>query len=238
MKGIQIKNLYFGNCHTRIRFMSSGRKILKVYFMHGLSGCTTWWPLASSVTLSTPKEEIQCMLWLAELRSLLAVQRHFRTQYGRQPHIRKSIRFWDKKLRITGSLLHAKSPWKTQTSEENVSRIRMAFERSPHKSIRAATFNSTRCATQKDLPKSVQNSNDSRTETEWSSTTHKLRCGHARKNWRITLFPPPSVLLGRSDVPRQRSCKQVKTAEFQTVKIHMSHVSWREEAPKWTCGPA
>jgi hypothetical protein len=22
------------------------------------------------------------------------------------------------------------------------------------------------------------------------------------------------------------------------VKIQMSHVSWREAAPKWTCGPA
>jgi hypothetical protein len=32
MKGIQNKKLYLGNCHTSIRFMSSERKTLKVFF--------------------------------------------------------------------------------------------------------------------------------------------------------------------------------------------------------------
>jgi hypothetical protein len=55
--------------------------------------------------MSTPQEQAQCVLWLAELQSRTAVQRPCRTQYGRQPPTRKSIRFWDNKLRTTGSLL-------------------------------------------------------------------------------------------------------------------------------------
>jgi hypothetical protein len=50
------------------------------------------------------------VLWLAELQFLMAVQHHFRMQYGCQPPTRKSIRIWDNKVRTTGSLLHVKSP--------------------------------------------------------------------------------------------------------------------------------
>jgi hypothetical protein len=66
----------------------------------------------------------------------------------------------------------------------------------------------------------------------------KLSCpAYARANFAVdtleridssvTRFPPPSVLLGRGGVPCQWSCKQVRTT---AVKIHMSHVSWREAA--------
>jgi hypothetical protein len=58
------------------------------------------------------------MLWLAELQPLTVVKCRFRMQYVRQPPTRKSIRFWDNKLRTISSLLHVKSPGKTQTSEE------------------------------------------------------------------------------------------------------------------------
>jgi hypothetical protein len=144
-------------------------------------------------------------------------------QYRRQPSTRKNIQFWDNKLRTTGSLLRVKSPGKTRTSED-VNRIREAFQRSPRKSFRAAslqlctnsTLNSARCGTQKAPPKSVQDSNSSCTKTEWPSSTHKLRCGLVTENWPVTRFPPPSVLLGRGDVPCQWSCKQV---QLQKVRI-------------------
>jgi hypothetical protein len=57
--------------------------------------------------------------------------------YGHQPPTRKSIQFWDNKLRTTGSLLRVKSPG---ISEENFNRIREAFPRSPHESICAASL--------------------------------------------------------------------------------------------------
>jgi hypothetical protein len=78
------------------------------------------------------------MLWLAEFQSLMAVHYHFRMHYGHQPPTRRSIRFWENKLRTTGSLLSVKSPGKTWTSEENVNRIREAVQRSPCKSVCAA----------------------------------------------------------------------------------------------------
>jgi hypothetical protein len=59
----------------------------------------------------------------SRLQSHTADQHRFRTQYGCQLPTWKSIRFWDNKLRTTGSLLHVKSPGKTRTSEENVTRI-------------------------------------------------------------------------------------------------------------------
>jgi hypothetical protein len=88
--------------------------------------------------MSTPQEQVQCMLWIAELQSLLAVQRHFRTQYGHQPPTRESIQFWDNKLRTTDHLLHVKSPGKTWTSEEHVNYIWEAFQQGLRKSVRAA----------------------------------------------------------------------------------------------------
>ncbi|PNF19368.1 hypothetical protein B7P43_G06344 [Cryptotermes secundus] len=85
--------------------------------------------------MSTPQKQVPRLLWLAELQFLTAAQCRFGTQYGRQPPTRKSIRFWENKLRTTGSLLLIKSPGKIQTSEENVIRIKQAFQRSPRKLI-------------------------------------------------------------------------------------------------------
>jgi hypothetical protein len=84
-------------------------KLWKFFFRPGLRACTSWWPLVSSVTMSTPQEQVQCVLWLAEMQSLTAVQLCFRTQYGCQPPTQKSIRLWDNKLRTAGSLLCVKS---------------------------------------------------------------------------------------------------------------------------------
>jgi hypothetical protein len=53
-------------------------------------------PSASSVTMSTLQEQVQCVLWLAELQLLKAVQRRFRTQYERQPPTLKNIPFLEK----------------------------------------------------------------------------------------------------------------------------------------------
>jgi hypothetical protein len=85
-------------------------------------------------------EQFQCVLWLEELPSLMPVQCRFRTQYGRQPPTRKSFLFWGNKVRTTGCLLRVQSRGNTRTSEENGSRIRKTFQRSPRKSIRVASL--------------------------------------------------------------------------------------------------
>ncbi|PSN32315.1 hypothetical protein C0J52_27231 [Blattella germanica] len=94
----------------------------------------------SNGKMAKVQDQVQCVLWLAELQSVTSVQRRFRTRYGYHPPTRKSIRFWDNKLRTTGSLLRVKSPGKPWTSDEKVDRIREAFQRSPRKSVRAASF--------------------------------------------------------------------------------------------------
>jgi hypothetical protein len=45
--------------------MTSERKILKVSFFHALLNAhAPAGPSASSVTMSTPQEQVQCLLWL------------------------------------------------------------------------------------------------------------------------------------------------------------------------------
>jgi hypothetical protein len=75
--------------------------------------------------------------------------------------------------------MRVKFPGKTRTSEENVSRVRDAFQLSPRKSIRAAS--SARRATQKAPSKSVQNSNVSCTKPEWTSSRHKRSRGQLER---------------------------------------------------------
>jgi hypothetical protein len=91
--------------------------------------------------MSTPQEQVQCMLWLIELQSCMAAVQHcFRMQYGCQPPTLKPLSSGTKKLRTTDSLLRVKFPGKIRTSEENVNRIREAFQESLHKSIHAASL--------------------------------------------------------------------------------------------------
>jgi hypothetical protein len=172
--------------------------------------------------MSTPQEQVQCVLWQAQLQSLSAVQRRFRTQYGRRL-ARESIRFWDNKLRTAVSLLHIKSPGKTRTSEGNANHIREALQRSPRKSVRADSL-------QLQIPRSSVHDvlhkglrlRPYKIQIIRALKSHNLRCGHARKNWRVTRFFPPSLLLGRGDVPCQWSCTQVQLQVWGSQNPHVT----------------
>ncbi|PSN54492.1 hypothetical protein C0J52_05538 [Blattella germanica] len=89
----------------------------------------------------TPQQKAFCVLSLAELISIICVQHLFRRQYNLIPReavpTYVSIMKWDRQLRETGSLLsNAGKPSKRKVSDENVERIRKAFQRNPRKSIR------------------------------------------------------------------------------------------------------
>jgi hypothetical protein len=58
------------------------------------------------------------VLWLAESKSMTAVQCHFRTEYRYESPAHISIWFWDNKLRTKGSLLCEKAPAKPGTTEK------------------------------------------------------------------------------------------------------------------------
>src|SRR5215469_8710531 len=88
----------------------------------------------------TPRRKVQCVLWLAELKSVTCVQRRARKEWSVDPPTRKSIYEWDKTLRETGSLVsHAGKHHKHHVPEVNVDRVRVSFSRSPRKSIGRAS---------------------------------------------------------------------------------------------------
>jgi chorismate-pyruvate lyase len=53
----------------------------------------------------TPQCKVQCVLWLAELKSVTRIQRRARKECNVDPPTRKYIYEWDKTLRETGSLV-------------------------------------------------------------------------------------------------------------------------------------
>ena len=88
----------------------------------------------------TLQQKVQCVLWLAEEKSITRVQRHDRHTWNVDPPDHKAILKWDRTLQERGSLLpqtgkHAK----VSVNEETIECVRTAFARSPRKSIRRAS---------------------------------------------------------------------------------------------------
>ena len=88
--------------------------------------------------MTTAQEKAQCVSWFIETKSDVQTQRNYRSKYGRDPPSRPSIRLWHKKFMETGTVFDARRSGRPRTSEENIERVRQAFQRSPMKSIRTA----------------------------------------------------------------------------------------------------
>lgn len=86
--------------------------------------------------MATPQEKAQCVSWFIETKSDLQTQRNFRTKYGRDPPSRPSIRAWHKKFMETGTVFDKGRSGRPRISEENIDRVRKAFDHSPRQSIR------------------------------------------------------------------------------------------------------
>lgn len=85
------------------------------------------------------REKIFCVLEYAKTSSVISVQRHFRTKFGKEAPHRNNIRRWVEKFAETGSLLKGKSTGRPNVSNEVVENIRVAYQRSPRKSTRRAS---------------------------------------------------------------------------------------------------
>lgn len=85
--------------------------------------------------MATVQQKAQCVLWLAEFKSVITVQRNFRRVYDTDPPHPNSIRRWYEQFQVTGSINIKKSPGRPRTSDEAVERIRQSCVRSPKKSI-------------------------------------------------------------------------------------------------------
>ena len=100
---------------------------------------------SNSLKMTTAQEKAQCVSWFIETKSDFQTQRNYRSKYGKDPPSRPLICLWHKKFMETGTVFDARRSGQPRPSEENIERVRQAFQRSPMKSIRTA-------ARQLDLP--------------------------------------------------------------------------------------
>ena len=129
--------------------------------------------------MTTPQEKAQCVSWFIETKSDVQTQQNYRSKYGRDPPSHPSIRLWHKKFMETGTVFDTRRSGPPRTSEENIERVRQAFQCSPMKSIRTA-------ARQLELP---------------HSTVHKV----LHKNLRLYAYKVQMLqALQPNNMPRQK----------------------------------
>ena len=104
-----------------------------------------------SFTMIPVQRKVQCVLWFAKFGSVTRVQREYKYAYKtKEAPYGKSIRYWDKQLKETGSLLKRPRSGRPSTrvrEEGTIEKVREKFTRSPRTSIRTASL-------QLDIPRS------------------------------------------------------------------------------------
>ena len=90
--------------------------------------------------MASLQEKAQIVLWYAEHKSLITVQRMFQTVYKRNPPDAKSIKKWQKMFLETGSVQKRSGGNRRSLSDARVEDVRQAFVWSLRKSIRKAAF--------------------------------------------------------------------------------------------------
>ena len=81
--------------------------------------------------MASIEEKVNCVLWLAELKSTVAVQRKFRIEYNKEPPHRNTIAKWMKKFKETGSVHDKPRSGRPCVSDESVASIENSFKASP-----------------------------------------------------------------------------------------------------------
>jgi hypothetical protein len=89
----------------------------------------------SHSVMASPREKAQCVLWYAESKSVVSVQRNFRRVHRKDAPADKSVRKWYQQFQETGSVVKGHSPGRPNTSQDDTQRIRVAFQRSPKRSV-------------------------------------------------------------------------------------------------------
>ena len=139
--------------------------------------------------MTTRQEKAQCVSWFVETKSDVQTQRNYRSKYGGDPLSHPSIRLWHKKFMETGTVFDTRRSGRPTTSEENIERVRQAFQRSSMKSIRIA-------ARQLELPR---------------STVHKV----LHKNLRLYAYKVQMLpTLQPNNMIRRRICSEHAATNF------------------------
>lgn len=84
------------------------------------------------------QEKAQAVLWYAEFKSIITVQRQFRRVFQKNAPDPKTIKEWTATFLATGSVQKRHGGGR-RVSEERVEDVRTAFTRSPRKSTRRAS---------------------------------------------------------------------------------------------------
>ena len=80
----------------------------------------------------TVQQKAQFVLWYAEFKSIVVVQRKWRTLHpGEKAPDDKALNRWMKQFKETGSVSKGVSPGRSSTLEKNVERIKQSCVRSP-----------------------------------------------------------------------------------------------------------
>ena len=155
--------------------------------------------------MTTPQEKAQCVSWFIETKSDVQTQRNYRSKYGRDPPSRLLIRLWHKKFMETGTMFDTRRSGRPRTSEENIERVRQAFQRSPMKSICTA-------ARQLELPR---------------STVHKV----LHKNLRLYAYKVQILqALQPNDMPRRKEFAVNMLQRISEDEAFLRRVCFGDEA--------
>jgi transposase len=90
--------------------------------------------------MASKEEKVNCVLWLAKLKSVTAVQRIFRTYYNTDAPHRNSIKNWMNRFKETRSVNDKSRSGRPCVSEEHVASVEQSFNASPRKSVRRASL--------------------------------------------------------------------------------------------------
>ncbi|GFQ96697.1 DUF4817 domain-containing protein [Trichonephila clavata] len=88
--------------------------------------------------MSSMQEKAYRVFEYAKTSLVTVVQRHFRTNFRKEPPHRHNLSRWVKQFQDTGCLCKNESPRQKETKPEVIERISYSFLRSPSKSTRRA----------------------------------------------------------------------------------------------------
>ena len=155
--------------------------------------------------MTTLQEKAQCVSWFIEAKSDVQTQRNYRSKYGRDPPPRPLICLWHKKFMETGTVFDTRRSGRPRTSEENIERVRQAFQRSPMKSIHTA-------ARQLELPR---------------STVHKV----LHKNLRLYAYKVQILqALQPNDMPRRKEFAVNMLQQISEDEAFLKRLCFSDEA--------
>ena len=85
------------------------------------------------------QEKAFCVLCFEVSRSVITVQREFRARIRKDAPHRNNITRWYQQFVETGCLCKGKIPGRPRVSDDNIERVREAFQQSPRKSVARAS---------------------------------------------------------------------------------------------------